>query len=243
MKSGVEGEIFMIFKQDTLDFLKDIKKNNCKDWFTKNKDRYNDSLLSPLKELVVQLSETMLKIDPELETEPRVDRTISRIYRDTRFSKDKSLYRNNAWVSFKRKGRDKLDYPVFFFELSPHGFRYGMGFYSATVQSMNAIREKIDRDEKKFIQIIDQLQSKCIFSPEGDLYKRNRYQGTEDKVKDWYNRKNLYLMHHSENINEIFSNRFVYRLKEDYESLSAIYHFFTEAINEQWMKSEGFERE
>jgi len=232
----------MIFKQDTLDYLNDVKKNNSKEWFAENKERYNHSLLLPLKEFVVQLSDVMLKMDPEFETEPRVDKTISRIYRDTRFSKDKSLYKNKAWVTFKRKGKDKVDYPVFFFELSPYHFFYGMGFFSASIKSMNAIRDKIDADEKKFIQIIDQIQTKNIFSPEGELYKRNRYQGTEEKVSNWYNRKNLYLMHYSENINEIFSDKLVERLEEDYDSLSSIYRFFTDALDEEWLKSEGFER-
>ena len=231
-----------MFKQDTLDYLNDVKRNNSKEWFTENKSRYNDSLLSPLKEFVVQLSETMLSIDSEFETEPRVDRTISRIYRDTRFSKDKSLYKNSAWVTFKKKGRDKIDYPSFFFELSPDGYHYGMGFFSASVKSMNAIREKIDRDEQAFIQIIDQIQHQNIFVPEGEVYKRNRYQGMEDKVTSWYNRKNLYLLHHSENINELFSGQLIERLKKDYDALATIYHFFTEALNEQWLKSEGFER-
>ena len=232
----------MIFKQDTLDYLSDVKKNNSKEWFAENKERYNDSLLLPLKEFVVQLSDVMLGIDPEFEVEPRVDRTISRIYRDTRFSKDKSLYKNKAWVTFKKKGKDKVDYPAFFFELSPAGFYYGMGFFSASVKSMNAIRDKIDADEKKFIQITDQLHRKNTFSPEGEVYKRNRYHGMEDKIASWYNRKNLYLIHHSENVNEIFSDKFVQRLKEDYDSLSSIYRFFTEALDEEWLKSEGFER-
>ena len=232
----------MLFEQDMLDFLRDVKENNSKEWFLENKMRYESSLMVPLKELVMQLTETMLRIDPEFETEPRVDRTISRIYRDTRFSKDKSLYKNRVWITFKKKGKDKVDYPVFFFEVSPSGFFYGMGFYGASLKSMNAIREKIDADEKKFIQIIDEINNENIFSLEGDLYKRNRYQGAEEKVANWYNRKNVYLICHSENINEIFSDQFVCRLKEGYETLAPIYHFFTEALNEQWLKDEGFTR-
>jgi len=233
----------MIFKQDTLDYLDEVKRNNSREWYLENKERYNDSLLSPLKEFVVQLTEVMLNIDPEFEVEPRVDRTISRIYRDTRFSKDKSLYKNRAWVTFKRKRQSNVDYPTFFFELSSSGFYYGMGFYSASVKSMDALREKIDADEKKFIQLVDEIYRKKIFSLEGELYKRNRYQGVEEKVKDWYNRKNLYLLHYSENVNELFSNDFIEQLKEDYASLTAIYRFFTHALDEQWLKSEGFERE
>ena len=237
----LERSFTVIFKQDTLDYLIDVKRNNSKEWFSENKERYKDSLLIPFKEFVILLSEVMLKIDPEFEVEPRVDKTISRIYRDTRFSKDKSLYKNKAWVTFKKKGVDRIDYPTFFFELSPYDFRYGMGFFRASIKSMDAIRDKIDADEKKFFKIINQIHTEDIFSLVGDLYKRNRYQGTQDNVASWYNRKNLYLAHHSENINEIFFDKFIDRLKEDYGSLSLLYYFFIEALNEKWLESEGFE--
>jgi len=233
----------MIFKQDTLDYLREVKEKNSKEWFHENKDRYNESLLSPLKELVIQLTDLMLEIDPDFQVEPRVDRTISRQHRDTRFSKDKSLYKNNAWVTFKKKGQSNLDYPAFFFEISPDSFFYGMGFYSASVTSMNAIREKINADEKKFIQLINDIHQKNIFTPEGELYKKNRYQGMEEKITDWYNRKNLYLIRHSENVNELFSNDFTNQLKEDFSSLKTFYQFLIQALDESWLKSEGFEQE
>jgi uncharacterized protein (TIGR02453 family) len=231
----------MNFEQDALDFLRDVKKNNSKVWFLENKSRYEQSLMSPLKALVIELTDPMLKIDPEFQVEPRVDRTISRIYRDTRFSKDKNLYKNTVWITFKKKGRSNVDYPAFFFQLTPNEFFYGMGFFSASIKSMNAIRDKIDADENKFIEIIDGIYNKKVFSPEGELYRRNRYQGTEGKIASWYNRKNLYLIHQSENINEIFSDQFIQCLKVGYESLAPMYHFFIEALNEQWLKDEGFD--
>ncbi|MCL2560643.1 MAG: DUF2461 domain-containing protein [Turicibacter sp.] len=232
----------MIFKQDTLDYLRDVKKNNSKTWFVENKDRYNDSLLEPLKELVEQLTATMLDIDATFVVEPRVDRTISRIYRDTRFSKDKSLYKNRMWVTFKKKGSDKVDFPTFFFEVSPDGFFYGMGFFSASVKSMNAIRTKIDADEQAFLVIIQRVKDAGIFLPEGESYKRNRYEGVESEVASWYNRKNLYLINYSEHVDELFSEDLPQRLKEGFDSLAPLYRFFTDALFEQMLKDEGFER-
>jgi len=232
-----------MFTQDTLDYLNEVKKNNSKEWFSENKERYNESLLLPLKEFVMQLRDVMLDIDAQFEVEPRVDRTISRIYRDTRFSKDKSLYKDRAWVTFKKKGQSNVDYPAFFFEVSPVGFCYGMGFYSASVKSMRAIREKIDAEEKSFVQLVDEIDRQKVFSPEGELYKKNRYQGFDAKLADWYNRKNLYLIHHSEHVSELFVADFIEKMKEDYRALKAFYRFFTQALDEQWLKSEGFERE
>ncbi|MDA8210412.1 MAG: DUF2461 domain-containing protein [Clostridia bacterium] len=92
------GESFKGFSKSTLDFLKNLKANNNKVWFETHKQDYQEYLLKPLKDLVMDLSSFMLSIDPYLETKPAVNKTISRIYRDTRFSKDKSPYKSTMWI-------------------------------------------------------------------------------------------------------------------------------------------------
>jgi len=231
----------MIFTRDTLDYLVQVKKNNSKEWYEGNKQRYNDVLLDPLKQLVTELTEVMTEIDPAFETDPRVDRTISRIYRDTRFSKDKSLYKDRMWISFKKKGQDKNDFPVFFFEVSPDGYFFGMGFFSASVKSMNAIREKIDRNEQSFLKIVHDLERQLLFQPEGESYKRSKYEGSNEDVANWYNRKNVYLISYSKTVDDLFSKQLVNHLKQGFQSLTPLYRFFVDALGEQWLKDEGFE--
>jgi len=231
----------MIFTSNTLDYLIEVKKNNSKEWYEANKQRYNDVLLTPLKQLVSELTETMTAIDPAFETEPRVDRTISRIYRDTRFSKDKSLYKNRMWITFKKKGQDKVDFPTFFFEISPDGYFFGMGFFSASVKSMNAIREKINRDEKGFLKLVRQLERSEIFQLEGESYKRGKYEGNSEDVAKWYNRKNVYLISYSKTVDDLFTEQLVDQLKQGFQSLAPMYRFFVDALNEEWLRDEGFE--
>lgn len=98
--------------------------------FEANKYDYQEYLLKPFKQLVNDLGCFMLSIDPLLETTPAVDKTISRIYRDTRFSKDKTPYKSSMWFSFRRPGRDSKEDPVYFFEISGDRYCYGMGFFS-----------------------------------------------------------------------------------------------------------------
>lgn len=81
---------FTGFSQNASAFLRDLAANNNKAWFEAHRQEYEEHLLEPLKALVSDLSGFMLSIDPDFMTIPAVDRTISRIYRDTRFSKDKS---------------------------------------------------------------------------------------------------------------------------------------------------------
>jgi len=112
-------------------FLERLAANNNKAWFDEHRDQYEELLLEPLKLLVGDLTETMRAIDPALITIPAVDKTISRIYRDTRFSRNKSPCRTCLWITFKRRSPDWKQAPCFFFELTADSYRYGMGFYSA----------------------------------------------------------------------------------------------------------------
>jgi len=98
-------------------------------------------------------------------------------------------------------------------------------------------------DEKKFIKLVNGIHNDGIFLLEGEVYKRNKYQRKNEKVTDWYNRKNLYLIRQTDNVNELFSDMLAGKLKADFTTLAPIYHFFIEALHEQFLKSEGFERE
>ena len=109
-----EAVTFEGFTPDAIEFLREIRNNNNnKPWFEANKPRYQDSLLKPFQALVNDLGGLMFAIDPHLITTPAVGKTISRIYRDIRFSKDKSLYRYNMWLAFKRPSLDWKEAPGF----------------------------------------------------------------------------------------------------------------------------------
>ncbi|MHB8918961.1 MAG: DUF2461 family protein, partial [Desulfocucumaceae bacterium] len=111
------------FSPETLEFLINLGLNNDKAWFESNKHQYQEFLLEPLRSLASDLGPFMLSIDPYLEVSP--GRSVSRIYRDTRFSRDKSPYKTNMWAAFKRPSRDWKADPVFFFEIYQDWYRYG----------------------------------------------------------------------------------------------------------------------
>lgn len=219
-----------IFSEDTLTFLQEVRKQNSKDWFHENKDWYNEALMLPLKNFVMFLSETMYDIDKEFERMPRVNKTISRINQDTRFSKDKTLYKDRMWVTFKKSDKDKIDYPAYFFEISPYSFRYGMGFFSASTNSMKLVRDLMLKKEKEFGKIVKAIEEKGIFHVEGDMYKKNLLGDKPFEYQNWYNRKNIYLAYNSENVSELYQDDFMDNLKEDFNSLAALYLFFVEAM-------------
>ena len=215
------------FTEDTLNFLKELKNNNNKIWFENNRERYEKVLLEPFKLLVCQLSPSMLKIDKDFETTPRVDKTISRIYRDTRFAKDKSPYRPNMWITFKRTSKEWKTYPAFFFELYYDWYRYGMGFYSANKIIMDRFRTKIENNIIDFKKTTSFLNDK-IFLLEGEKYKRCININLPDEIKEWYQRKTFYLVCNRKINNNIFSNKIISELKDGFMFLAPLYRFLME---------------
>ena len=82
------------FSRRTFTALLDLGRHNYKTWFEAHRSIYETHVLQPLRDLVSDLADSMLGIDLSFEVAPAVGKTISRIYRDTRFSKDKSPFRD-----------------------------------------------------------------------------------------------------------------------------------------------------
>jgi uncharacterized protein (TIGR02453 family) len=143
---------FSGFSPQTFQFLKDLKANNTRDWFNSHRDLFTDVLQIPFQQLVVALFPVMLEIDPKFEfKEPK--KMISRIYRDIRFSKDKSPYRPNMWLSFHRSTKDWKEDPTFFFEIMHDHYRYGMGFSNPNKSFWNNLRERIESNPQEIVQM------------------------------------------------------------------------------------------
>lgn len=219
------------FCSESLRFLTENRINNSRDWYTKNKMAYENFLLNPFCRLVGELSSTMLKIDAEMETTPAVGKTISRIHRDTRFSRDKSLYRDTMWITFACRIKERNDYPAFFFEINPNSYRYGMGFFSASVKSMDRYRDAILSKEAEFVKLITDIKNDGIFVPEGEKYKKSRYLGSNEAIAEWYDRKNIYIVASRDDIQEIFDyDSLSEKLSTGFISLNGLYKFLKNSI-------------
>ena len=88
------------FPKEGLKFLANLKKNNTKLWFEQHREDYNEFVLGPARDFVVAMGDKLKKISPKIIADPRIDKSIFRIYRDTRFSKDKSPYKTNIGIYF-----------------------------------------------------------------------------------------------------------------------------------------------
>ena len=124
--------------KDVLDFLKLLSKNNNRDWFTENKPRYEKSH----KEMYT-FAESIIERLNEFDSisTPSGKKSLYRIYRDVRFSKNKDPYKTNRSGSFSREGADRRG--GYYFSISPGETIIGGGFYQPNADDLNLIRKQM----------------------------------------------------------------------------------------------------
>jgi len=221
-----EKRQFNGFSPKTLKFLRGLRANNSKAWFEKHRADYEEHVLQPLRDLVTDLGDFMLDIDPAFEIIPAVNKTISRIYRDTRFSKDKSPFRSTVWFTFKNQNKDWTTLVSgYFFELSVNSYRYGMGFYNAAPKIMSKFREMIDENPKEFLKAISFFDRQKTFVLEGEKYKRIIDETKPEKIQNWYQRKNMYLVCNRKIDNTLFKSKLVDDLIYGFGLTTPFYHY------------------
>lgn len=146
---------------DTLTFLKDLKNNNNKEWFQDNKSRYEDAK-SDFEEFIGVLIQNIAKFDPPIaELIPK--KTIFRIYRDVRFSKDKSPYKLNLGAHLAANRSKVHDRAGYYIQIQPGNSFLAGGAYDPGNPWITQIRTEIDYNTKEFKKLINSASFKKYF--------------------------------------------------------------------------------
>lgn len=216
----------MPFSQQTLDFLFENRLHDSREWFAEHREPYQQLVLEPLRQIVRDLTPAMLELDRNFVTEPRVDKTISRIWRDTRYSRDPSLYRDSMWIIFKRGGKmHGTDYPGIFFEITCDGFHYGCGFYHASTGYLETMRSLILENAPEFQQAQKAYLGQDVFRMEGDCYKRPHYPQHPEALREWLERRGISFNAENHDLSLLFSDGLTQFLLDDLRKLFPIYRF------------------
>lgn len=218
---------FTGFDHEALCFLRDVHRHNSKEWFEGHRNIYENMLLGPFRSLVDSMGMPMRQIDEFIEIRPAIGKTISHLRRDTRFSHDKSLYRNNMWLTFKRPKKDWTDAPTYFFEFGPDWWRYGLGYYSALPATMALFRDRLLGSQHEFQQAVKAIPEG--FDVHGESYKRQMVpESLSPELAPWYVKKSFYIANHSKDMAPLSSARLPDTLLEDFEHLSKMYMFLVD---------------
>ncbi|MCJ7703061.1 MAG: DUF2461 domain-containing protein [Anaerolineales bacterium] len=132
------------FPKESLQFFTDLKANNNKPWFDANKPDYENYVLAPARDFVVALGESLRDLSPDVVADPRVNKSIFRIYRDIRFSRDKTLYKTHLalWFLAGVSG-GKFENPGYYFHLEPGNLMLGVGIHTFSKPLLQAYREAV----------------------------------------------------------------------------------------------------
>lgn len=122
---------------DSVEFFRELADNNNREWFEANKKRFENSVKQPLEALSAVLLPEMQRLDPAINLDPR--KALFRIYRDTRFSEDKTPYKTNAGLSISSKKND-FSRPGLYFHLDGDGMAVATGCYVLETIQIQAVR-------------------------------------------------------------------------------------------------------
>ena len=140
--------MFPGFPAEGLAFLKSLKRNNRREWFQPRKEIFETQLKAPMAELVEQINAALLEFAPDHITDPA--KAIYRIYRDTRFSSDKTPYKTHIAAVFPRRGLDRHTSAGYYFHVSTESVGIAAGAYMPGPEQLKAVRAWLAENHQAF---------------------------------------------------------------------------------------------
>jgi uncharacterized protein (TIGR02453 family) len=143
------------FAPEIFAFLAELRDNNNRQWFQANKGRYESDVRDPLLAFVADFAGPLRDISPHFVADPRpVGGSIFRIYRDVRFSKDKSPYKTQAAAHFRHEVGKEVHGPGFYLHLEPGGVFAGFGIWHPDLRTLSKIRDAIVANPARWRRIV-----------------------------------------------------------------------------------------
>jgi uncharacterized protein (TIGR02453 family) len=172
-------------------FFRSLKRNNRREWFQPRKHLFEQHVKAPMLDLVAVINTELSKFAPEYVTEPKS--AIFRIYRDTRFSADKTPYKTHVAASFSRRGGERLGTGGFYFSVSNQAIEVAAGLWHPDREVMLMVRNHIAETHDELTRILaDKKSRKLAGELKGDALTRSpkgfdpAHPAAEFiKMKDW----------------------------------------------------------
>ena len=157
------------FTASTFTFLEELAENNTRDWFADNKQRYEDGVRTPALALIEAVSEKLPVIAPHFRVDARkMGGSLMRVYRDSRFSKDKTPYKTNIGIQFRHEGGKDVHAPGYYLHISAAECFVGVGTWHPPADALYAIRDLIANEPDLWLEARDDPQFSRWFNLVGD---------------------------------------------------------------------------
>ena len=161
------------FSPGLLTFLRDLDRNNNRNWFEQNKYRYEAEVREPALEFIRLMAPRIRKLSKHMmASDKKVGGSLMRIHRDVRFSRDKQPYKTNVGIQFRHAAGKDVHAPGFYFHVDPKSVFLGAGMWHPEADALAAIREAIVDDPNAYRTARRAKAFKQGFSLEGESLKR-----------------------------------------------------------------------
>jgi uncharacterized protein (TIGR02453 family) len=138
-----EEATFQGFSRETVSFFSQLRRNNNKEWFERHRDIYEAHVLEPAKAFVLAMGNRLKTISPHIVAAPKVNKSLFRINRDTRFILDPSPYKTNLGIFFWEGSRSRMECSGFYFHVEPPKLLLGVGIYMFPDQLLQRYRQAV----------------------------------------------------------------------------------------------------
>ena len=164
---------FQGFGVETFRFLEELEQNNERPWFNENKHRYEESVLEPALDFIAAMNARLPAIsDHFLAIPKRTGGSLMRVYRDTRFSKDKTPYKTNIGMQFRHERGKDVHAPGFYVHIQGETCFLAAGMWHPERNALEAIRTAIFEHSAKWKRARDNRRFRGVFDLGGSSLKR-----------------------------------------------------------------------
>ncbi|MFH1624973.1 MAG: DUF2461 domain-containing protein [Pseudomonadota bacterium] len=134
---------FSGFPKETVTFFEELKANNTKEWFGRHRKDYEDYVEQPAREFVLSMGEMLRLISPGINAIPKVNKSLFRLNRDTRFSRDKRPYKTNLGIWFWEGERKRMECSGFYFHMEDGRLMLGVGIHLFSTELLQLYRDAV----------------------------------------------------------------------------------------------------
>jgi uncharacterized protein (TIGR02453 family) len=220
--------MFTGFPEEAIQFFLGLRFHNNASYFNAHKNEYEAYVKEPFFAFIRTMAPTLEMIADDFELRP--EKCLARIRRDTRFTKDKTPYRDHLWLLFKRSGEPRDGTVMYWFELSPDTVNWGLGFWGENRPAMNALRDRILTRPSDVMEALRQAQvPDHHLIVEGDVYRRFSIPDeVPESLRAYYPRKSLYISRTGVPLSDAYSAGIVRQCADDLLRLKPLYTLFRE---------------
>jgi len=169
----VSTPTFNAFDRALLDFLGELGRNNNRDWFQEHKHRYDAQVLEPALQFIAAMETPLRRLSPHFRAiAKRTGGSLMRVYRDTRFGRDKRPYKTNVGIQFRHEAGRDVHAPGFYVHIAPGEYFLAAGSWHPEPQALTRYRDRILEKPSEWRRARNDRKFNSVFTLQGDSLKR-----------------------------------------------------------------------